>query len=134
MPGDLGAMFERALADVSPNGDGAGEPRTIAEAHTVFRRWLGDEYDLDALNATLATAAAAEQLPGDPLWLLLVSGSGNAKTETVQALHGAGAHVASTISSDGALLSGTPAKSRAKDATGGLLREVGDHGSSSSRT
>jgi hypothetical protein len=67
-------------------------------------------------------------LPGDPLWLLLVSGSGNAKTETVQALRGAGAHVTSTITSEGALLSAVPKRSRAKDATGGLLRKLGDRG------
>jgi hypothetical protein len=82
----------------------------------VFRRWLGDEYDLDTLNAVLATAAA-ERLAGDPLWLLVVSGPGNAKTETVQALRGAGAHVTSTIASEGALLSAVPKRNRAKDAT-----------------
>src|SRR5688500_9776209 len=99
----------------------------LAAVHTVFRRWLGDEYDLDAANATLA-AAAVERLDGDPLWLLLVSGSGNAKTETVQALAGAGAIVTSTITSDGALLSGSPARERAKNATGGLLKTIGDRG------
>lgn len=116
------------------NGDNPGHgilrevtPCTLAECRDTFRRWLGNEYDLDALDATLATAAA-EKLTGDPLWLLLVSGSGNAKTETVQALNLAGAHVASTISSDGALLSGTPKAQRTKTATGGLLRAIGDRG------
>jgi len=102
-------------------------PIGLDAAHAVFRRWLGDEYDLDALDATLATAAA-ERLGGDPLWLLIVSGSGNAKTETVQALRGAGAYICSTIASDGALLSGTPHRSKIKGATGGLLREIGDRG------
>ena len=46
----------------------------------------------------------------------------------MQALSGAGAHVASTISSDGALLSGTPEGATAKAATGGLLRQIGDRG------
>jgi hypothetical protein len=101
--------------------------RPLAEVHTVFRNWLGQDYDLDVLNAVLATAAA-EQLEGDPLWLLVVSGPGNAKTETVIALAGAGAHVTSTISSEGALLSATPAKQRSKQATGGLLRKIGDKG------
>ncbi len=55
----------------------------------------------------MLAAAAAERLTGDPAWLLVVSGPGNAKTETVQALAGAGALVTSTISSEGALLSGT---------------------------
>ena len=71
---------------------------------------------------------AAERLSGDPLWLLLVSGPGNIKTETVQSLAGAGAHVTSTIASEGALLSASPRKSRIKTATGGLLRKIGDRG------
>src|SRR4051794_9957745 len=66
------------------------EPCTLKDAHAIFQRWLGDGYDQDALIAVLA-AAAVERLDGDPLWLLVVSGSGNAKTETVQALTGAGA-------------------------------------------
>lgn len=100
---------------------------TIADAHAAFRKWLGDEYDLDAITVTLA-AAAAERLDGVPLWLLLVSGSGNAKTETVQSLAGAGAIVTSTITSDGALLSGSPKREKSKDATGGLLRLLGPRG------
>jgi Bifunctional DNA primase/polymerase, N-terminal len=115
-----------ALANPAPAAP-AVSTATLDQAHDVFRRWLGDEYDLDALDATLATAAA-ERLGGDPLWLLLVSGSGNAKTETVQALKATGAHVVSTIASDGALLSGTSKKQQTKDATGGLLRVIGDSG------
>jgi len=99
----------------------------LGEVHKVFRRWLGDEYDTDVLDAVLA-AAAVEKLGGDPTWLLVVSGSGAAKTETVAPLAAAGAHVTSTISSEGALLSGTSRKERSKDATGGLLRKIGDTG------
>ncbi|MFE3443173.1 hypothetical protein ACFXNW_09080 [Nocardia sp. NPDC059180] len=96
-------------------------PIALDEVHAVFRKWLGNDYDLDALDVVLA-AAAVERLDGDPLWVLLVSGPGNAKTETVQALAGAGAIIASTVASEGALLSGTAQKQRAKNATGGLLR------------
>ena len=71
---------------------------SLADAHAVFQKWLGDEYDLDAASAAIA-AAASERLPGDPLWLLIVAGPGGAKTETVQALAGAGAHVTCTIAS-----------------------------------
>lgn len=102
-------------------------PTPLEEVHGVFVRWLGEDYDLDALNAVLATAAV-ELMDGDPLWLLLISGSGNAKTETVQALAGAGALVTSTITSEGALLSATSKKERSSDATGGLLRKMGDSG------
>ncbi len=93
----------------------------LAEAHAVFTKWLGADYDTDAIDAVLATVAA-ERLDGDPLWLLLISGPGNAKTETVQAAAGIGAIITSTISSDAGLLSATPRKERAKNATGGLLR------------
>ena len=100
---------------------------TLDQCHAVFRRWLGQEYDLDVLDAVLC-ALAAERLDGDPLWLLVISGPGAAKTETVQACAGAGAIVESTITGEAALLSGTPKKERAKDATGGLLRRIGDAG------
>ena len=64
-------------------------PRTLIEVHDVFRKWFGAEYDTATIDAVMATVAA-ERLSGDPLWLLLVSGPGNIKTETVQSLAGAG--------------------------------------------
>ena len=102
-----------------PNGHDAF---TLTDVHAVFRKWLGEDYDLDTIDAALA-AAASERLSGDPLWLLVISGPGNAKTETVQSLAGAGAHVTSTIASEGALLSATPRRERNKTATGGLLAQ-----------
>jgi len=99
----------------------------IAEVHATFRRWLGEGYDLDALDIVLA-AATVERLDGDPVWLLLLSGPGNTKTETVQPLTGAGALVISTITSEGALLSATSKRETTKDATGGLLRSIGGRG------
>ncbi len=127
-PGQASRGTLKDAAEESKHQDNSGVPPvSLAEAHKVFRRWLGREYDTDALNAVLA-AAAVEQLDGDPLWLLVISGAGNAKTETVQALGGIGAHVVSTISSEAGLLSATPKKDVAKDATGGLLRKIGDRG------
>ncbi|WP_231382575.1 helix-turn-helix domain-containing protein [Mycobacterium simiae] len=135
---DLDEVHQR-VAEKMPNIPTPGARRVRVErtdaerasaldtAHRVFRDWLGDGYDLDAINAGMA-AAAVEGLDGDPLWLLLVSGSGNAKTETVQALHGPGAHVVSTIASQGALLSATSKKERSVDASGGLLRQIGETG------
>lgn len=99
----------------------------LAEVRKVYSKWLGAEYDLGALDVVLC-AAAAEQLAGDPPWLLVVGGSGAAKTETIAPLKAAGAHLVSTISGEAALLSGTAEKERAKDATGGLLRKIGSQG------
>jgi hypothetical protein len=103
------------------------ECHTLARVHGAFRRWLGEDFDLDAINAVLATAAA-ERLDGDLVWLWLIGGPGVAKTETTQSLIGAGALITSTISSEGALLSGTSRKEATKDATGGLLRRLGARG------
>ena len=102
-------------------------PSSLDEVHAVCRKWFGDEYDLDVMDAALA-AGASERLGGDPLWLLIVSGPGAAKTETAQSLAGANAHIISTIASEGALLSASPKRGRAKTATGGLLRKIGDRG------
>jgi hypothetical protein len=99
----------------------------LTACHRVFQKWLGDKYDLDVLNAMLAVCAS-EKLPGDPAWLLIISGSGNAKTETVQATNSLGARIVSTISSIGALLSASPKRERGHDANGGLLREIGTRG------
>jgi hypothetical protein len=99
-------------------------PQPLVDAHATFQRWLGATYEMDVFDAT-AAAGAAEKLGGDPLWLMVISGSGNAKTETVQSLSGAGAIVTSTISSEGALLSAT---TRSHGATGGLLIKIGPCG------
>src|SRR5262249_5348379 len=73
---------------VGPAASGPrAQPRLLDAAHATFKKWLGKGYDIDVLDAVLA-AAAAERLPGDPLWLLVISGSGNAKTETVRSLAG----------------------------------------------
>jgi hypothetical protein len=101
--------------------------RSLDDVHKTFCSWLGDEYDTAPLDAMLAVAAS-ERLPGDPAWLLIISGSGNAKTETAQATSMLGAHIVSTLTSDAALLSATPHKQKAKTATGGLLRKIGERG------
>lgn len=103
------------------------KPSTRAHLHATFRRWLGDSYDLGAIDITCA-AAAVEQLDGDPCWLILISGSGNAKTETVMALTGAGAFTSSKVTGEAALLSGTAKRERSATATGGLLRRIGARG------
>ena len=105
------------------------QPVSLDRLHERFLYWFGDHYDLDAINATLA-AAAVERLDGDPLWLLIISGPGATKTETVITLKGLDdkTRVVSTISSVGALLSATAKKERSQDATGGLLKELEPRG------
>lgn len=101
----------------------------LQELDATFQKWLGKQYDIDAIHLTLAAAATAH-MEGDPLWVLVVAGSSTGKTESVitPLTGGKGVHEVSTIPSEGALLSGTVQKDRAADATGGLLREVGDCG------
>jgi len=123
--GDTSADAVTAMALTAPVAP--PEPRTLADVRATYRKWLGPHYDLQALDAVLSVAAV-EQLTGDPVWLLTVGGPGTAKTETVLGLGGARAHVISTITSEGALLSATPARSRQRDATGGLLRKIGKAG------
>ena len=110
----------------APSAAPPPQPSMLDSVHAVFKKWLGEDYDTDVLDAVLAAGAAA-RLTGDALWLLVISGSGNAKTETAQSLAGAGACVTSTITSEGALLSASP---RSANATGGLLLKVqlGNHG------
>src|SRR5262249_58421768 len=89
----------------SPAASGTQSPRLRA-THNVFRKWLDKDYDINVLDAVLA-AAAAERLGGDPLWLLVISRPGNAKTETVQSLVGARALITRTITPEGAFRSAT---------------------------
>jgi Domain of unknown function (DUF3854) len=105
------------------------QPMSLKAAHEVFHRWLGKDYDTDALDAELATVAVEKFDDGsDPVWLLIISGPGAAKTETVLACDGVGAVITSAITGEAALLSATPKKDRRTDATGGLLRKIGDRG------
>lgn len=123
-----GVLQEHGTDELRHRFDSSAGRRTLKDVHAIFRQWLGAEYDMDTLNAALA-CAAAERLMGDPVWLLIVSGPGNAKTETVQSLGSIdGAYVTSTIASEGALLSASSRRDKTKDATGGLLRRIGDRG------
>jgi hypothetical protein len=124
---DIGRAVDSAQEKLTPPKQETPPACDLDKLHATFRKWLGDEYDLDVIDAIVAVAAS-EKLGGDPAWLLVVSGPGAAKTESVQSLAGCGALITSTIQSEGALLSASSQKSRAKGATGGLLRKIGDQG------
>ena len=98
---------------------------TLADVETVATKWLGDT-DPAPLRAILCAYAAHRWLAGDPVWLGLVGGSGVGKTERVMALASSPkVTLASSITSEGALLSASPRRDRTKEATGGLLRQLG---------
>ena len=98
----------------------------LADVQSAFARWLHLPDDTPLL--AVLGAVAANLLPGDPVWLLLVAPPGSGKTELLESLHGVpGVHRAATLT-EAALLSGTPRKERASGAKGGLLHEIGGRG------
>jgi hypothetical protein len=99
---------------------------TLDDTVAVFQKWLDLPYPA-ALYATLGTVAA-NRLEGDPVWLLLVGAPSSGKSEILQATGSLeGVHPTASLTEAG-LLSGSPKREKAKHATGGLLRKVGDHG------
>src|SRR5947208_3683548 len=120
-----------SAADSAKNGNGRPAPRsrsprrlTLAELETVFARWIPDD-DLVPTRAVLAAYLANRRLDGDPVWLMLVGGSGVGKTERLIPLSVMPDVVLeSSITGPAALLSGTSKKERAKDASGGVLRKL----------
>jgi hypothetical protein len=71
---------------------------------------------------------AANRLPGDPVWLVLVGPPSGGKSELIQAVGELPeVHSVATLTEAG-LLSGTPRRERDASASGGLLREIGAEG------
>lgn len=101
-------------------------PRSLQEVTATFAKWL--HLDDPAPVYALAGVLAANRAPGDPVWMLIVAAPSTGKTELLSAsARLPWVHAASTITAS-SLLSGTSVKERAKDATGGLLRQVGSFG------
>jgi hypothetical protein len=96
----------------------------VAEVEAIFARWIRDT-DPIPTRAVLAAYVANRKLDGDPVWLMLVGGSGVGKTERLTPLAVMpDVILESSISGPAALLSGTGKKERAKDASGGILRKL----------
>src|SRR5262245_20929770 len=122
---DEGPDAVRARHDRAHKKSNGKTRYTIADVHRLFTKYFGTEYDMQTADAVLAVAAT-NKIEGDPPWLMVISGSGNAKTETVTSVSGLKHAIAiSTIASEGALLS---AVKKSKGATGGLLCQLGDSG------
>jgi hypothetical protein len=104
----------------------APPPVPLPDALAVFKKWL----HLDDPAPIIVTAAAtiANLAAGDPVWLLLVGPPSSGKTEIVSSLVPLPYIVPAATITEAALLSGTAKRERAADATGGLLRQIGDFG------
>lgn len=129
---------QRAIAETIPaqwidgtprDSDIAPEPaaeRRLSDLVDTFRRWLYLP-DSGALITILA-AFVANQLVGDPVWLLTIGPPGCGKTELLQPLTAfPGIHQAATLT-EASLLSGTPKRERSDSAHGGLLHKIGQSG------
>jgi hypothetical protein len=101
-------------------------PHDLGEVVWTFERrlYLPDASPLLAILGTIA----ANLLPGDPVWLLIVAPPGSGKSELLQATgrleH---VHPVATLT-EAALLSGTAKRDRAAQAKGGLLKQIGEFG------
>lgn len=123
---DPETMAELERLRLSTNGTNPSVRTALTDCVDVFSRWLYMPNPV-VLHAVLGTYVA-NFLDGDPLWLLAVGPPSSGKTEVVNAVsHRPGVHQAATIT-EAALLSGTPKKQSGAEATGGLLRKVGDFG------
>ena len=84
--------------------------------------------DPHGLYVTMGTMAG-NMLTGKPIWLMLAGSSGSGKTLLLKTLTDQeGVRQVSSIKGEAAFLSGSNKRERAKDATGGILRELGDNG------
>lgn len=101
-------------------------PVALDAALGTFTKWL----HMDDTAPVLAVAAVivANLAAGDPVWLLIVGPPSGGKTEILSSCAGLPYIVPAAIITEAALLSGTSSKERAHDATGGLLRQIGDFG------
>ena len=114
------ATDDRAGSDAPTETDG------LSDALAVFRRWL--HLNDSAPVLTTAAAVVANVGAGDPVWFLLVGPPSGGKTEILSSCAALPYMVSAATVTEAALLSGTSKRERAKDATGGLLRQVGDFG------
>lgn len=101
------------------------QPSTLTEILERCQKYLFMP-DTGAVEILLG-AIAANLLPGDPVWLLLVGPPGQGKTEILNTVRKVPQVHCVGVLTEASLLSGTP-KHESKGAKGGLLRELGEFG------
>jgi len=103
------------------------DPVDLTALVTTFQQHL---YMPDPTPLYVALGAYVGNLMGLPtLWLMLTGPPSSGKTEILGSLGlCTDVYIASAIKGEAAFLSGTPKKSKATNATGGLLRQIGDFG------
>ena len=100
--------------------------RTLPEVLATFQKWMHMP-DTGLVEVTLG-AVAANHLPGAPCWLMVVGPPSSGKTETLRSIRGLPHVFSAATVTEPALLSGTSKRERGKDASGGLLRQIGAFG------
>ena len=101
--------------------------RPVEAVLDTFRSWLHLP-DAGLLYVVCAAVAANKVQTFDPTWLIVVGAAGSGKTEALSATSRLdGVHLVGTLT-EASLLSGTPRKDAVADASGGLLREIGESG------
>ena len=117
-PDEIRAAFKSAC--------GQSVPVNLAELIAKYREWMWVKDD--GLIKVALAAFAANLGDGDPLWLMIVGGSSSGKTETINPLSALPyGRLVGTLT-ESSFLSGSPKRDKAKDASGGLLREMGSFG------
>jgi hypothetical protein len=124
IPGIVDSAAEKIERGRAPPS--AAEPQPLDQVVKTFLEWLALKDDSPVL-VTLG-AVAANMLEGDPVWLLLIAPSSNAKTALLDAVsHLPFVEPVETFT-PAALLSGSPKRDKTKNSTGGVLRKIGDFG------
>lgn len=125
IPGMVDSAFEKIEAESRPPPI-AARPTRLDEVVAVCRDWLALKDD-SAILVPLG-AVAANMLEGPPVWVMLIGPSSSAKTALFDAVSALPfIHSIETFTPAG-LLSGSSKKDKAKEATGGVLFEIGAFG------
>jgi transcription initiation factor IIE alpha subunit len=114
----------RDYAEIPKSETPSYQTAGLKEVIDCAQKWLYLP-DTGGLEIALGTVAA-NRLPGDPVWTLIISPPGWGKTELVNSLTKVPEIHPVAVLTEASLLSGTPRKE--STGKGGLLRDIGDYG------